>query len=240
MTALTDLDEVARWDPSPHHYRGRHLDGKPVTIDTIIMHYDVVRHEPGDVVDGRIFRSQGVERSAHIGIGRRGTASQYVRIEDGAFHAGDGGRSRLPSLQQVYAAVGDGSRFVGLDKVPVHPRLMNMRSVGIEHSNRGWAPRGPNKYAQARHDNPNVSSSLWETWSDDQMAKSAAIVLELVTKWPTIKIIAGHDDVCNQHTLGAVGGKTDPGPLFDWNKYRGAGLIRLRFDYERIGWQVIP
>lgn len=232
-----------RWIPSPHHYRGR----AGVELDALVMHYDVVRREPGEVTTGRVFRGSQ-EKSAHFGIGRGAGVAQYVDVDDGAFHAGDGGDSRMPTSEQIRAAIADDSRFVPIGEVPRAPRFMNRRSVGIEQSNRGWAPRGPNPYVRARHRNPACPSETWETWTEPQLVAALELAKWLRAIRPSIWLITGHEDVCHADTLGditetpeverKIGGKTDPGPLYPWQAFIAAGFTRVYYDFTRHGWVI--
>lgn len=197
------------------------------------MHYTAGRGEPRSVA--RLFANPRVERSAHIIVGR-GVDSvlpqvvQCVDLDDAAFHAGDGGRSRFPRAAQL-----DACEFVPLAAVPPMPREVNCRSVGIEVCNRGWAPRGPNPYVEARHPNPASSSTSWESFNDEQLDEIEGVVSTLLLLRPTLRYVTAHEDVTNQHTLGEPGAKVDIGPAFPWDRMPSK-LTRVRFDYERIGW----
>lgn len=228
--------------PSPHHYHGRR--GHP--LDTVIVHYTAGKGEPRSVA--RLFANPRVERSAHLVIGRgsvgTGTAPplvvQCVDLDDGAFHAGDGGRSRFPRAAQLAA-----SDFVPLRAVPVMPREVNCRSVGIEICNRGWAPRGPNPYLPGKHANPGIHSTSWESYDDGQVDELVDAIGRLCTLRPTLRFITAHEDVTNQYTLGddpktdaiekTPGAKSDVGAVFPWARMPER-LTRVRFDFERIGW----
>lgn len=222
------------WLPSPHFYRER----RGFVPDLLVMHYTAGKGEVRSVA--RLFSMRSVERSAHLIIGRDAQVGQCVDLDDGAFHAGDGGRSRFPRPHQL-----DASDFVPLQAVPTMPREVNCRSVGVEVCNRGWAPRGRNPYGKARHANPASSSTEWESFNDEQLAAIAHAVERVVTLRPTIRFVCGHEDVTNQYTLGddpktdavekRAGAKVDPGPLFPWSVLPSS-LTRVRFDYERIGW----
>lgn len=125
------------------------------------------------------------------------------------------------------------------------PREVNCRSVGIEVCNRGWAPRGPNPYIAAKHANPAIDETLWESFNEEQLDEVVDVVLQLLVLRPTLRFVCGHEDVTNQYTLGddprteaiekRAGGKSDIGAAFPW-KILPSQLKRVRFDYERKGW----
>jgi N-acetyl-anhydromuramyl-L-alanine amidase AmpD len=223
------------WLPSPHHYVGRrgHL------LDTVIVHYTAGKGGPRSVA--RLFANPRVERSAHLVVGRHleGTV-QCVDLDDGAWHAGDSGRSRFPRAAQL-----DASDFVPLQAVPVMPREVNCRSVGIEICNRGWAPRGSNPYVAGKHANPGIRSTSWESYDADQVDELVGAINRLCMLRPSLRLIAAHEDVTNQYTLGddpktdpiekVPGAKGDVGPAFPWHEMPKR-LTRVRFDFERLGW----
>jgi N-acetyl-anhydromuramyl-L-alanine amidase AmpD len=202
------------------------------------MHYTAGKGEPRSVA--RLFAMPRVERSAHLIVGRDPVVAQCVDLDDAAFHAGDGGRSRFPRAAQI-----DACEFVPLGAVPHMAREVNCRSVGIEVCNRGWAPRGRNPYVTARHANPASRSTSWESFNVEQLDAIAETVSTLLMLRPTIRFVTAHEDVTNQYTLGdnpsteaiekTPGGKTDIGAVFPW-EVLPSKLIRVRFDYERIGW----
>lgn len=220
------------WLPSPHHYRGRNGH----TPDLLVQHYTAGRGNAQ--ATARVFQMRSRQASAHFIEGRLGDEAQCVDCDDAAWHAGDSGKSRFPSSVQIDMAIADGSLFVPLAEVPHVPKLVNERSFGIEWCNRGWAPRGPNPYAEARHRNPACRSKLWESFSDVQIDAGLQRVKWLRGRYPSMRFMCGHEDVTNQETIEAVGGKTDPGPLFPWAPFQALGLIRVKYNYERHGWEI--
>jgi len=216
---------------SPSRYSGRHGFG----VDTIILHYTAGRGNA--IAAARVFANPSRKASAHFVIGRDGGVVQCVNLPDGAWHAGDKGLSRLPPALMF----SDKTEFVELQHAPHIRRSVNCRSIGIELCNRGWAPRGANPYVAGKH--PGVKSELWESYSDQQIEALQKIIRECRVARPTLRFICGHEDVTNNHTLDEpgidrVGGKSDPGPAFPWERLRGCGLRRLRYDYHRRGWAV--
>lgn len=217
------------WLPSPHHYRGR----KGHTVDVLVMHYTA---GVGDArATARVFSMRSRQASAHFIEGRDGDEVQCVDCDDAAWHAGDG---RIPLTPQLETAIAIGTYFVPLVKVPPAPKVLNCRSIGIEVCNRGWAKRGPNPYAEARHRNPASRETRWESYSNEQIDRAIARVKWLKERFPTLKWICGHEDATHHDTLGEVGGKLDPGPLFPWAVFTALGLKRVAYDFQRHGWKI--
>ncbi|SFQ97544.1 N-acetylmuramoyl-L-alanine amidase [Poseidonocella sedimentorum] len=160
------------------------------------------------------FTNPAAKASAHLTIERDGSVIQSVPFTKRAWHAG---RSAWRAR--------DGARIDGL----------NHHSIGIELANAGacvrtasgaWTnPLGvrvsPDNIAEARHKNGavwlhgsgNVSNPGWEIYPRDQLVAAIEIAKLLIEQYDLEDVI-GHDDI-------SPGRKTDPGPLFDMNSFRG-------------------
>lgn len=209
--------------PSPNRYVGRGGHAPEV----VVVHYTA--GSGNALATAALFADPKRKASAHFVVGRDGAIVQCVDLEDAAWHAGDGGRSRFPSTAQLHV-----SDFVALGSVPSEPRSVNRRSIGIELCNRGFAPRGPNPYVTARHRNPSSKSTRWESYTDRQLDALHNLTIWLTQEISTLRWVTGHEDVTNRHTLGTIGGKVDPGPAFPWLVV--PKLARVLFDFDRIGW----
>jgi N-acetyl-anhydromuramyl-L-alanine amidase AmpD len=227
------LDEI-EMIPSPHHYRGRPVLAIDEDVDTLVLHYTAGRGDERPTA--RLFANPRRQASAHYCVGRTGGIVQCVSLADAAWHAGDGGKARIPDARQL-AKAGPGE-LIPLAKVRERPKVHNCRSVGIEICNRGWAPRGPNPYATARHRNPASTSTRWESFSTAQLDSLLWLVEKLAAAVPTLRWVCGHEDSTHKDTLGAPGGKLDPGPLFPWEMLRSTGLRRVFYDFTARGWRV--
>lgn len=232
--------------PSPNHYRGR----GGVVCDTVVLHYDASRKRSA-LSTARVFQSPAREASAHFCIGDAlDDVVQCVDLMDAAWHAGDGGKARIPTGAQLEDAIADGSLFVPIGQVSPKPGHMNRRSIGIEQRNRGWAPSGPNPYAPARHRNPASTSRSWETWGEEQIITVGTVLRMCKRAVPTLRWVCGHEDATHGETLGDItstveverkaGAKLDPGPLFPWDRLPLAslGLRRVQYDFGRHGWSI--
>lgn len=221
------------WIPSPNCNNDR----RGVSVDTVVLHYTAGGGTAESL--GRFFQSS--QNSAHFGIDRKGEIAQYVSIRNTAWHAGDHGRSRIPTLVQATE-----SAFVPVDDVRPAPRMLNRRSVGIEHVNRGYQVRGDmSEYVAGRHANPMQREPLWQSYPDVQIEATIELLLWLPEALKATRplLICGHEDACHPGTIGGPGGKYDPGPAFPWAtlEARLRGLYtRVRYDFGRRGWHVTP
>lgn len=224
---MARLDNLA-WLPSPHCYRGR----SGTTVDLVVVHYTAGRGDENAAA--RLFASPTRKASAHFVVGRTGGVVQCVDTDDTAWHAGDSGRARVPEAWQLDDANG---AHVLLEEVRALPRHNNLRSIGVELCNRGWAPRGPGRYATARHRNPASRSTLWESYPDEQIDSLRRLVARLQAEHPSLRYVTGHEDCTHEDTLGEPGAKLDPGPLFPWRTLTSLGLKRIAYDFDAHAWR---
>lgn len=226
-TSLTSWPEML-WIPSPNHYEGR----GGIDVDTLVIHYTAGK---GNARAAALaFADSDRDASAHFTIGRPAhDVVQCVDLDDGAWHAGDGGRSRIPTPEQLAAL-----DFVPLAEVPPLPKNLNRRSVGVELCNCGFAEGGPNPYVHAKHRNPASHAMSWESYTNAQIESLLSLIPPLRAKFPALQYVTAHEDVCHKDTLGAVGGKLDVGPLFPWETLRVTGLRRVSYDFKAHGWRV--
>ena len=176
--------------------------------DAIVIHYTA----GGSAESSANYLAQkDVKASAHLVIGRGGEIYQLVPFDTISWHAGKssyGGRTHY-------------NRF----------------SIGIELDNAGiltktgsefqsWFGR---KYQQsdvmeAIHRNES-SSAFWHTYTETQLQVNEQICKLLLTKYPDIVDILGHEEI-------AVGRKQDPGPAFPLDRFRRRLLGDSRDDDE--------
>jgi len=102
-------------------------------------------------------------------------------------------------------------RWVPLNRVAHHVRGYNARSVGVELVNLG---RYPDWFAS--------TSAMTQPYTAEQMHALSGLLAELVTACPSLRWIAGHEDLdrdwvaASDDPAGRVRRKLDPGPLFPW------------------------
>jgi len=110
----------------------------------------------------------------------------------------------------------DGSvhRYVALDRVANHTRGYNARSVGIELVNTGRYPH----WLDSRH------QAMDEAYTEAQLVALVALLQALRTELPSLRAIAGHEDLdttaveASDDPALTVQRKRDPGPLFPWTR----------------------
>ena len=120
----------------------------------------------------------------------------------------------------------DGSvhRYVEPTCIAHHVRGYNERAIGIELVNTG---RWPDWLAAGRQD-------MAEAYADAQIAALVGLLHSLQLRIPTLRFIAGHEDLDRDEVPASddpsvlVRRKLDPGPLFPWDKVlRDVSLERL-------------
>ena len=104
--------------------------------------------------------------------------------------------------------------YVRPDRVAHHVRGHNPRSIGIELVNTGRYPHWRDSKHQAMH----------EPYPGAQIAALIALLAHLQAQFPSVKFIAGHEDLDREMEQALddptvqVPRKRDPGPLFPWGR----------------------
>lgn len=104
--------------------------------------------------------------------------------------------------------------YVRPDRVAHHVRGYNPRSVGIELVNTGRYPH----WRDSKH------QAMDEPYPEAQIAALLALLVQLRAQLPTLRYIAGHEDLdtAMEQALDdpalQVPRKRDPGPLFPWDR----------------------
>ncbi|MFZ5655505.1 MAG: N-acetylmuramoyl-L-alanine amidase [Pseudomonadota bacterium] len=123
----------------------------------------------------------------------------------------------------------DGSlhQYVAVDRVAHHTRGYNPRSIGIELVNTGRYPRWYDSAHQA----------MSEPYTPAQIDTLVALLLRLAAEHPTLKWVAGHEDLdtavvpATDDPSRQVRRKRDPGPLFPWEHVLASVPLR-RLDVQ--------
>jgi N-acetylmuramoyl-L-alanine amidase len=110
----------------------------------------------------------------------------------------------------------DGSvlRYVPDGRIAHHVRGHNPRAIGIELVNTGRFPH----WLDSRH------QAMDEPYPDAQVDALAALLGDLATRLPTLRLIAGHEDLDREQVAASddpsvqVARKRDPGPRFPWER----------------------
>lgn len=104
--------------------------------------------------------------------------------------------------------------YVRPDRVAHHVRGYNPRSIGIELVNTGRYPHWRDSKHQAMDD----------PYPEAQIAALIALLAHLQAQFPSVKFIAGHEDLDREMEQALddpsvqVPRKRDPGPLFPWER----------------------
>ena len=109
----------------------------------------------------------------------------------------------------------DGSihQWVAIDRIAHHVKNHNQQSIGIELVNKG---RYPDWYHSEKQEPQ-------ETYPDVQIDSLVSLIHHLHRTIPSLKHIAGHEDMDNSLSPASndpsqkVRRKIDPGPLFPWH-----------------------
>lgn len=114
--------------------------------------------------------------------------------------------------------------YVDPSRIAHHTRGYNARSVGIELVNTGRYPH----WLAADH------QAMDEPYTEAQIAALIALLQRLQAEIPSLRLIAGHEDLDTTEVAASddptkmVRRKRDPGPLFPWDRVLGEiGLQRL-------------
>ncbi|MFC5570718.1 N-acetylmuramoyl-L-alanine amidase [Lysobacter yangpyeongensis] len=108
----------------------------------------------------------------------------------------------------------DGSvvQYVSLQRIAHHVRGYNVRAIGIELVNTGRYPH----WHDSRH------QAMDEPYTEAQIAALIALLRRLQAEVPSLRLIAGHEDLdttteaASDDPAVQVPRKRDPGPLFPW------------------------
>ncbi len=121
----------------------------------------------------------------------------------------------------------DGSVYLYIkpERIAHHTKGYNPRSIGIELVNTG---RYPNWY-HSQH------QAMDEPYTSEQIASLQQLLLRLRQDFPSISLIAGHEDLDTDRVQASddaaveVARKRDPGPLFPWAEVlESSQLTRLQ------------
>jgi len=115
--------------------------------------------------------------------------------------------------------------YVDPGRIAHHTRGYNPRAIGIELVNTGRYP----DWLDSRH------QAMTEPYPEAQIRALLALLHSLQRRFPSLRDIAGHEDLDTTHVAASddpsqlVPRKRDPGPLFPWDDVLPAiSLQRLR------------
>jgi N-acetylmuramoyl-L-alanine amidase len=115
--------------------------------------------------------------------------------------------------------------YVRPDRIANHVRGYNPRSIGIELVNTGRYPY----WRDSKH------QAMDEPYLEAQIAALIGLLRQLQLELPTLRYIAGHEDLDTEQEAAVddptvlVPRKRDPGPLFPWSRVmESVALTRLK------------
>ena len=114
-------------------------------------------------------------------------------------------------------------QFVPIERIAHHTRGFNPRSIGIELVNRGRYP----DWLDSRH------QTMTEPYTAQQLDALESLLSTLQQNIPTLKRIAGHEDLDTAQQAASdddskqVYRKRDPGVHFPWPRFESIGLTRI-------------
>jgi N-acetylmuramoyl-L-alanine amidase len=183
-------------DGTPFPFKKSPNTGGKIDHRYLVMHYTAGRNAESSV---NWLTNPESEASAHLVIGRDGTITQLVPFDTVAWHAGTSSWEGLNGL----------SKF----------------SIGIELDNAGKLIRHSNKWRAwfgvdydeediivATHKNVSEPAG-WQLYTPVQLEQALEVSLLLMAHYNLSDVI-GHDDI-------SPGRKSDPGPAFPMESFRG-------------------
>jgi len=164
----------------------------------LVMHYTA---SGGDALtDAKYFASRTKKQaSAHLILGRGGELYQSVSLEEIAHHAG----------RSVWRG------RTGCNKFSIGIEIDNWGPLdrGADGEYRSWPGTVVNESLVFEGDHKNGGDKFyWELYPEAQLAALDELTECLLEAYPTIKDIAGHDDIAPHR-------KQDPGPAFPLKRY---------------------
>jgi N-acetylmuramoyl-L-alanine amidase len=141
--------------------------------------------------------------SWHFIICRDGHTIQQVPLDHAAWHAG---LSEWPhSSGETYSNANDYA--IGIELANRGPLIADSR-MGLSYESHGELVRVRNGNAR------NIDGQFWEEYTDEQLAALDTLLIDLAEAGVPTRLF-GHNEIAVPR-----GRKTDPGPLFPWDRYR--------------------
>jgi len=165
-------------------------------LDTIVIHYTAGRSGESSA---KYLARDDINPSAHIILDRSGVIYQLVPFNIIASHAG---RSSYQEKK-------------GFNKYSIGIEIDNagsLEKVGNQYKSWFGKKYNENEVLQAIHRNEKMPC-FWHTYTEEQIEKTIEICELLITTYPSIKRILGHEEI-------SKGRKRDPGPAFPLDKIR--------------------
>lgn len=168
--------------------------GKLKAPTLIVIHYTAGRSAEGSAA---WLCDPAAKASAHVVVGRDGKIIQLVPFDTVAWHAG-------PSIWKG------------------KPKCNNF-SIGIEMDNVGFLEKQPDGTWRSMSLGLDIPTEQvmeaqckgWQIYTVPQLTAVTELCRELISVYPSLVEVAGHQDVCDP-----PGRKSDPGPAFNMSSFR--------------------
>lgn len=179
--------------------------GGPITPRFIVMHYTAGADAKSAV---QTFKTPASKSSAHLVIDRDGSVTNMKAFNIKTWHAGPSRYSGFSGLNSCSIGI----EIVNLGFLRKAGRVngrdiyttWNGESISLE----------PDEVVMCRYPKAGSGDLYWQKYTDDQLKALDEIVPLLLSKYPTILDIVGHEDIDTR------GWKVDPGPAFPMRRYK--------------------
>lgn len=168
----------------------------PIKPELLVIHYTATQGSASPIA---LFRQKGAPASAHLVIDVDSTITQMVEFNVRAAHAGKSEWKGRESCNNF---------SIGIEIVNPGP-IVDQNGVPCDTTSK---KPFPGAVVEARHKNPACPFKRWAAYPEPQMSAVIAASKAICATYG-IKDVVGHEDI-------APGRKIDPGPAFDWTRFR--------------------
>lgn len=180
------------YQASPHH-------GGTLHEPTLLVMHFTASGGSSPKADADYFLTEQAQASAHVIVGRDGSALQVVPFNQKAWHAGKSVWRGVPNCNDYSIGV----------EIDNWGRLLR----SADGQARSWSGEAVDsaRVAELVHKHE-TAPALWEIYAERQLDALVDLTRQLLKTYPSISEIVGHDDI-------APGRKVDPGPAFPMSRF---------------------
>lgn len=168
----------------------------PMKPELLVIHYTATQGAASPIA---LFKQTKAPASAHLVIDVDGTITQMVEFNVRAAHAGISSWKGRESCNGF---------SIGIEIVNPGP-IVERNGVMCDTTSK---KPFPGAVIEARHKNANCPFPRWAAYPEPQMSAVIAVSRAICQAYG-IKVAVGHEDI-------SPGRKIDPGPAFDWARFR--------------------